>query len=116
MIAFPVNNPLMFSAFAAIIAATSESVEKFGARKSVGITPYLGYTESTNSKPLDLLVFVSYPPIISFFVTLLGSTELNLILSLALLPILPLRCIVLTALWGCCFIVRDKLYYSVLNP
>ena len=84
MIAFPVNNPLMFSAFAAIIAATSESVEKFGARKSVGITPYLGYTESTNSKPLDLLVFVSYPPIISFFVTLLGSTELNLILSLAL--------------------------------
>lgn len=58
--------------------------QKDTVRKSVGITPYLGYTESTNSKPLDLLVFVSYPPIISFFVTLLGSTELNLILSLAL--------------------------------
>ena len=83
IIAFPTNKPLMFSALAAIIAATSLSCEKLGARKSVGITRYFGKTESTNSKPFDFFVAVSYPPITSAFVTLDGSTALNLILSFA---------------------------------
>ena len=84
IIATPLKSPLILSAFAAMIAATSLSCEKFGARKTVGITRNFGKIKSTNSKPLDFFVLISYPPIMSFFVTFDGSTALYLMLSVAL--------------------------------
>ena len=75
-IAIKLKQSLTFVTFDFMTAATSESIEYFGAIKMPGKTPNFGYTSPIASIPFFFKVVLSVPPIISAVVTFEVSISL----------------------------------------